>query len=315
MSLKYEGKFYNHFENQEYKVKFEKKGLKEASYYKKEDNLLLRYRARIPEFVFPKTNLTIRYFKEGSGEYVLNGKRLKVRNDRFLIMNPNDGWEYINENNGYVDILSFAVCDEMASKYNFYVTEKYEQLLDNPFGEEKEESYFMETMLAASHYSTGRLLKSIYDLSNKFDFYFTCPYELTIEILQSLYKEQALGYKMVGEINAKKTSTKLETLKRLLVAYEFIHDNIGKPISIEELATISSLSKFHLYDSFKRAFGKTPHQYINRLKIAKAKNALQNTDASVSEISDSFGFSDPEVFSKVFKKVYGKPPSNYLIAN
>jgi len=63
----------------------------------------------------------------------------------------------------------------------------------------------------------------------------------------------------------------------------------------------------------KKAFGKTPHQYINRLKIAKAKEALQNNDLSISEVSDLFGFSDLAVFSKVFKKAYGHPPSYFSV--
>lgn len=82
---------------------------------------------------------------------------------------------------------------------------------------------------------------------------------------------------------------------------------------MDQLCHVSSLSKFHLYDSFKKAFGKTPHQYINRLKLAKAKELVQYGGLSVSEISDLLGFSDQSVFSKVFKKAYGHPPSYFRV--
>ncbi|UII75011.1 AraC family transcriptional regulator [Flagellimonas sp. HMM57] len=309
--LNYTDRFYNHFERTSYNISFKDTTKDKVTYAKKQNNVLLRYRMRIPEFKFQKTNLTIRYFKEGTGEYFFKNKRIKVEDNKFLITNPNDGWEYINEKNGHVDILSFAVCNDTLNQFNFYLKKDTVDKLDSPDGKIHENPFFIEKMLNVNHYSSGRLLQYIYDLSNQGTFKYTCPFELTVEILNTIFDEQRLGNKISNSIDVKKESTKQEVLQRLLVAYEFIHDNINRPISIDELSNVCSLSKFHLYDSFKKAFGKTPHQYVNRLKIARAKLLLQNNHLSVSEVSETLGFSDLSVFSKVFKKAYGNPPSHY----
>ncbi|MBS9463919.1 helix-turn-helix transcriptional regulator [Flagellimonas sp. 389] len=306
MSVKYDDKFYNHYQQKEFEL---------PPHYSKHENFLMRFKACFEHHEFVENATIVALFKEGSGVFQRNGQRLNVEKDSFFVLNPNEGWEFFNEENSYMDVLSFGITKDFSSSFSYYLKTKNESILDDPFDSIKDMNFFLEKPLFSDYYSSGKLLKYIYDLSNDYEFEFLCPEELTIEVLQSIYKEQLLGNKIVNNIKAKKISTKEETLKRLLIAYEFIHDNIQNHISINELSYISSLSKFHLYDSFKKAFGKTPHQYINRLKISKAKEALQKKDLSVSEISDFFGFSDLSVFSKVFKKAYGNPPSYYLENN
>ncbi|MGD1894945.1 MAG: helix-turn-helix transcriptional regulator [Cyclobacteriaceae bacterium] len=165
--------------------------------------------------------------------------------------------------------------------------------------------------MGAAHYKSGKLLQRIHQFSSESAFHLTDPEELSMNVLTSIYEDQYHGYALAKRVQAKKPSTQLETFKRLLIAYEYIHDNISEPISLEELARVSLLSKFHLYDSFKNVYGQTPHQYINRLKVAKAKEYIQQGENSIGEVADLFGFNDICVFSKIFKKIYGNPPSHY----
>ncbi|MFS4467565.1 helix-turn-helix transcriptional regulator [Maribacter sp. 2210JD10-5] len=275
----------------------------------------MRYEVHLDHHKFYRNGLIVLYFKNGSGVFVSNPNQIKVKSGHFVILNPNEGLEYINDKHEYLDVLSFDITNKLISECNYYLQQEALKLLDNPFGEIQEDSFFLENSLNAQYYSTGILLQQIYNLSGQRDFELTSADELTIELLQSLYREQKIGYKITDKIEAKKLSTKEETLKRLLVAYEYIHDNLGEAISIDELSKTSSLSKFHLFDSFKKAFGRTPHQYMNRIKVAKAKELVQNGNLSVSEVSDSLGFSDLSVFSKVFKKAYGRPPSHFQHLN
>ena len=302
MSLKYRDKFYNHFQNKEFKI---------PPQYSKEENFLTRFQSNFEHHAFIENATIIALFKEGNGIFQRKGRRLKVAEDSFFVLNPNEGWEFLNTTKTYVDVLGFGITKYFSASYSHYLKSGSQQTLDNPFDLSEETNFFLEKPLLSDYYESGKLLRHIYALSNTYEFDFVCPEELTIEVLQSVYKEQLLANKIVNRIEAKKVSTKEETLKRLLIAYEFIHDNIERQISIEQLSKVSSLSKFHLYDSFKKAFGKTPHQYINRLKIAKAKEFVLHGDLSISEVSDLFGFSDLAVFSKVFKKAYGRPPSRF----
>lgn len=305
MSLNYKDRYYNHFE---------KRDGKNPPKFEKDKNYMMRFDAPLSHFKFEDNNLTIIYFKDGVGELQWKNKRIKVEANKFIVTNPSMGWEYVNERQDYIDVLSLVICDALREQFNYFVSTSQVRLLDNPFHSISNQTYFMEQMFGANYYRSGWLLQSIYRLSNNIDYAQTCPEELSIDVLQTIYNDQYRGYGLATHIASKKPSTKLETLKRLLRANEYIQDNLMNPISLDELSRVSTLSKYHLYNSFKLVYGKTPHQYINSLKIKKAQKILQNQKLSVSEVSDLFGFSDLAVFSKLFKKVYGKPPSYYLLS-
>lgn len=302
MPIEYKDIFYNHFEKRKFRT---------PPHYSEHENFLMRYKARFEHYEFHQNCLTVIYFKEGRGEFVSKASQIKAKDGHFMVLNPNDGWEFINPRNQYIDVLSFGITSKLLDEGNTYLQTRNEKLLDNPYYNIRQESFFLEKDLKSEYYTSGRLLKYIHNFSGYEEYKLTSAEELTIEVIKSLYREQVLGNKITDKINAKKISTREETLKRLLVAYEYIHDNIEHPITIEHLSQISSLSRFHLFDSFKKAFGKTPHQYINRLKISKAKKMLQKEDIPIGELSDLFGFSDLSVFSKAFKKTYGKSPSYF----
>ncbi|MBP2832910.1 helix-turn-helix transcriptional regulator [Aquimarina sp. U1-2] len=303
MSLTYKDTFYNHFEKKTFDI---------PPHYSHRENFLMRYKASFTNYDFLENCLTVIFFNNGNGAFYNKEKVLKAKDNSFLILNPNEGWEFINEQLKYIDVLSFGISNQLSNDCFYYLKSHDKTMLDNPFNSSKQSVIFLEKTLKNDYYNTGKLLKAIYNTSNTNNYPLLCPEELTFEVLKSISKEQALGNKIIKTIDAKKLSTKQETLKRLLVAYEYIHDNIYSDIKMDQLSNVSSLSKFHLYDSFKNAFGKTPHQYINRLKLKKAKQLLQTREISITEVSTTLGFSDSSSFSKIFKKAYGKAPSNFL---
>lgn len=69
---------------------------------------------------------------------------------------------------------------------------------------------------------------------------------------------------------------------------------------------------------FKKEVGVTPHEYLTRARMKRAKDVLLSgvtnrySDFSVTQIAEACGFAEPLYFSRVFKKYYGVSPSNYL---
>ena len=271
----------------------------------------MRFCAPLSQFTFDNNNLTIIYFKDGAGELLWADRRTKLEPNKFIVINPSIGWEYMNEEKKYIDVLSMVICNTFKYQFNYFISASQHKLLDEPFHAVTEQTYFIDQTFGADYYRSGHLLQIIHRLSNDDDYRFTSAEEICMEVLQTMYQDQYKGYDLASHIEAKKTSTKLETLKRLLVANDYIQDNLMTPISLDELSRVSALSNYHLYNSFKKIYGKTPHQYINRLKMARAKKYVQESHFTLSEISDIFGYNDPTVFCKVFKKAYGRPPSYY----
>ncbi len=67
----------------------------------------------------------------------------------------------------------------------------------------------------------------------------------------------------------------------------------------------------YLYREFKKAYRCAPGQYMLRLKIQRAADDLLRSHATVTQIADAYGFSDPFTFSRAFKRVMGEAPSRF----
>jgi signal transduction histidine kinase/DNA-binding response OmpR family regulator len=79
-------------------------------------------------------------------------------------------------------------------------------------------------------------------------------------------------------------------------------------LSIPELCRTVLLSHTQLYRKLKAVTGKTPSQFIRSIRLRKAMELLQTSGLNISEIAYKVGFNDPNYFSRVFKKEYGKAP-------
>lgn len=91
----------------------------------------------------------------------------------------------------------------------------------------------------------------------------------------------------------------------------FMTEHLEGHVSLKELAAYANLSIPHFTFRFKEATGYSPIDYYLRLKIQRACQHLDLTGQSVKEISHRLGFQDPYYFSRQFKKIMGKSPSEY----
>ena len=85
----------------------------------------------------------------------------------------------------------------------------------------------------------------------------------------------------------------------------------GEETSLDEYAAMSNMSKFHFIREFKNITGCSPMEYKNRIRIEHAKELLENTNDSVSEIGKKTGFMSDAYFCDAFKKKTGMSPNQY----
>ncbi len=89
---------------------------------------------------------------------------------------------------------------------------------------------------------------------------------------------------------------------------QYIRDHYARPISLDRLAKLAAVNKTKLITVFKELLGTTPLQYINQLRLQKAKELLINTDINISEVARVAGFRSIHYFSRIFKdKVHCSP--------
>jgi AraC family transcriptional regulator len=90
---------------------------------------------------------------------------------------------------------------------------------------------------------------------------------------------------------------------------DYVGDNLPGDLSLAELADIANLSPYHFARAFKRSTGFTPHQYVLRRRIERAREMLLATDLPVGVVARRVGFASPSHFAQQFKRVVGAPPS------
>src|ERR671924_2007281 len=97
----------------------------------------------------------------------------------------------------------------------------------------------------------------------------------------------------------------------LLRAKDVIDRDYAAPLDVAALARAAHASTAHFSRSFKEAFGETPHQFLLRRRIERAKDLLRGTDLSVTEVSLEVGFQSLSSFSNAFRDLVGVRPSDY----
>lgn len=101
--------------------------------------------------------------------------------------------------------------------------------------------------------------------------------------------------------------------QRFKAVVDYIRKNIGnQSISAAQLSNLACMSKSVFYRSFNHEFGMAPNQMILSEKIKYAKQLMAMGNLKIKEVCFASGFSDPNYFSRVFKKQVGLSPGDYL---
>lgn len=91
-------------------------------------------------------------------------------------------------------------------------------------------------------------------------------------------------------------------------ALSAIFENYSKPMSLDELATVCNISKFHFCRIFKEEMKMTVVQYLNAYRISLADIMLRDSDKSIDRIALECGFSDISYFYRCYKRLKGTSP-------
>lgn len=104
-------------------------------------------------------------------------------------------------------------------------------------------------------------------------------------------------------------SDKYDTRMRRVVQY--IHDNPGGDLSLDRLADVAAMSRFHWHRVFRATTGETVAQVVRRVRLTHAANRLLTGDAPIAEIAAQVGYPNPSSFARAFRAFYGLTPESY----
>jgi AraC family transcriptional regulator len=99
--------------------------------------------------------------------------------------------------------------------------------------------------------------------------------------------------------------------RRINQVIDYLNDNLDRPLSLEELATVAFFSPFHFHRIFVAMMGETVKAFTSRMQNEKAARLLKFSKKPISEIAAECGFSSTATLSRLFKQYFGISPSQY----
>jgi AraC family transcriptional regulator len=255
-------------------------------------------------------NLTMRCVFTGNEKCSIGYRNLLLDTDSLLVLNK--GTSYASSANSEVPVKSFSISfdEKFIADFNNSIRLSSKQLLDV-----KENTTSLHELSETLYPFSGDLKLTIFHLKDYLDI--DKGNEMLINeylhhcliTYNSLYNHEV--FKKAEQLHVLNQTTRIEVIRRLNRAKEYLYSNYHRNISLEELAENACLSVNHLLRTFKQAFNQTPHQYLTDIRLRKARLMLKRTDYPVNEIVNTIGFENTSSFIRLFKKKMNTTPIAY----
>lgn len=106
--------------------------------------------------------------------------------------------------------------------------------------------------------------------------------------------------------------TKALPLKKLETVLKYIDENLHLKIGTEKLATLAQLSQYHFSRAFKVSTGLSPHQYVIKQRVERAKQLLCQDVMSITDVALACGFTHQSHLNRHFKRLCHMTPRQFL---
>ena len=228
------------------------------------------------------------YVVDGKGEFNIQGQRFPVKANDFVIINPqvehtelsspDEPLEYIVLGIKGLSFSNLTPVSEGGHPFSFF----------NLRDEQKDILRYLNAMVQEA-------------TSQQMSYELVCHNLLEILLIKIL-RHQHFDLEVGKQSKATKD---ISFIKHYLETY--YHESI----QLEDLASMTHLSRFYISHSFKKEIGMSPMEYLIDIRIKESKILLRTTNYSISQVADIVGFTTPTYFSKQFRKSTGISPTDY----
>jgi AraC-like DNA-binding protein len=254
--------------------------------------------------------LSLKTVLDGQESYRVDRRQIAVRSGQFLILNSEQRYGcHINPATG-AWVLSLFFKKEFAAAVYSDILRTESASLENPDAIITQSPEFFQTLRPLQRPLAQALSTLLARLAHEADINDITD-EYLIFLLRHLIRTQNSELSQVDLVDARRPSTRLELLRRLHLANDFMQSAYKEPLDLDVIGRTACLSVPQLVRQFKSVFGQTPHQYLTNIRLKHAADSLRRTLTPVRELTWQCGFTDPSAFCRIFRANYGLSPERY----
>ena len=241
----------------------------------------------------------------GTSIVEISNRRVPVTEEFFFLTNQDQYYTLEVDKGKRAETFNIHFGEYFCEQVFNSLSQNPDQLLDNHFQLSSGRVEF-HNKLYHHDAATQRLIMEIRNKAGEGSIWLE---EKLYRLIENLLKKEIDLVRIKSRLPALKSSTREEILKRMLVVSDYIYAHLDEDVSLEDLAIVGCISKFHFLRLFKIAFDKTPYQFINEERVRRGRRMIQHTKFSINEIAHSLGFSNASSFSRMFFNQTGAYPT------
>lgn len=180
--------------------------------------------------------------------------------------------------------------------------------------DDKLEQLFKDVKASGSFYYNGNYSLNIADILNQMTDFSAENFTRKLFLEGMAYQiltHQILQYQDDLMDEGSRSLLRSSEMKQVHHISSLIENNISQIPTVENLAKEAGLNINKLQEGFKKLFGSTVNNYVQKKRLDAAYNLLINTDLTISEIVNAIGLSSKSYFSKIFKEKHSISPSEF----
>lgn len=221
----------------------------------------------------------------GQGVLYVNGRQYLVKKNSGMLLYPHESHEYKKKtDNWMVDFISFngSMVKDTLYKHGLMESGAY--------------------AVTESEMILGKIRKAIAVLgSNDYMKNYECS-SIAYSILMDIIK-----YKLDG-----RSSEQESPYSRIQLVIEYINQHYDRPLTLEELAELLTVTPQHLCILFKNTLSMRPFEYITKVRINNSKAMMnQQKNIKIEEVARQVGYESTSYYCSNFKKMEGMTPKTY----
>lgn len=240
--------------------------------------------------------------KSGVSHVSCDSKTVSITEDTFVLSNNGQPYDLLINNKLPTETFNIHFGEKLYKDTVYSLSQKNEALLDNIESPNVEFNLEIRSGFRDTTFNTlVRNVENAYRNEEKEN-------ELHV-LLSHILLADSKHLTDINNISDLKSSTKTELIRRTYLAVDFIHAHYAEAITLDDMADVAMLSKFHFLRVFKSVFRRSPHQYIKQIRLQKATALIRQNDLPLYLIAQQVGIENGSSLSRMMYQLTGQRPS------